>query len=164
MKYLAILTASLALLIPSINAQQPSSLPVPAPPIPSKTAEASAFFYDSSATSSEVEVFLIIAISGIAGTVLLWRRYADLESQRKLTHETIRLMVEKGIPIPPEMFADRSSLRLGVINITTSLGFLAFCLISHDEIWRQLWGAGVIGLAIGIGYIVVWKKSNGNPS
>ena len=163
MKYLAILTASLALLIPTINAQHPSSPPPPASPTPGKTAEASAFS-GSSATNSEVEVFLIIAISGVAGTVLLWWRYADLESQRKLTHETIRLMVEKGIPIPPEMFADRSSLRLGVINITTSLGFLAFCLISHDEFWRELWGVGLIGLAIGIGYIIVWKKSNGNLS
>jgi Domain of unknown function (DUF6249) len=103
--------------------------------------------------------------------VIVWLGVAARERQRRITHETIRLMVEKGQPVPPELFLDpkiakpRNDMRRGIMLVAVGLGFAVFCLASH----YSFWSLGVIPLLMGIGYIVVWKieaekKNNDTPS
>ena len=91
--------------------------------------------------------------------------------QARFTHETIRLMVEKGQPVPPELFRDpkltrpRNDLRRGVTLIAFGIGFSAF-LVSLHSTW---WAIGFIFILMGVGYLIVWKmeprpNDNGKPS
>ncbi len=80
----------------------------------------------------------------------------------KLTHETIRIMVEKGIAIPPDLFMSRkkqgSDLRKGVILITIGLSStVAFLFLPGGA-----WAIGLVPLAIGIGYLVIWGLGRKN--
>jgi len=97
--------------------------------------------------------------------------FSARERQRRLTHETIRLMIEKGQPVPPELFLDpkiakpRNDLRRGVLLISAGIGIAIFFLTHHD----RAWSLGVIPLVVGVGYIIIWKiqggqKNNGTPS
>ena len=84
-------------------------------------------------------------------------------------HETIRLMTEKGMPVPPELiqavigdspqqaknWSPTSQLRSGVINISIGLGLmLLFQEMQPEENW--LWAIGVIPLMIGVGFLLFW--------
>ncbi|MGC3988401.1 MAG: DUF6249 domain-containing protein [Chthoniobacteraceae bacterium] len=82
--------------------------------------------------------------------------------QRRMTHETIRMMVEKGQQVPPELFITpktvkpRNDFRTGVILIAVGAALLVFLRHNHDS------GVGWIPLIIGIGYLVVWKVQGGS--
>ena len=84
-------------------------------------------------------------------------------------HETIRLMTEKGMPVPPELiqavigdspqqaknWSPTSQLRSGVINISIGLGLMLLFQEMHpEENW--LWAIGVIPLMIGVGFLLIW--------
>jgi|GEM_PF-1224272 len=105
-------------------------------------------------------------------TVIAWLGVAAQDRQRRLTHETIRLMIEKGQPVPPELFLNpkiarpRNDLRRGVVLIAVGAGCVVMFLAHHQH---GIWGLGVIPLLMGIGYIIVYKiqgseKPNNNPS
>ena len=68
-------------------------------------------------------------------------------------------MIEKGQPVPPELFLDprrrskpRSDLRSGIVLLAVGVGLVTFFLASH----YSFWSVGVIPLLIGIARIVVW--------
>jgi hypothetical protein len=108
--------------------------------------------------------------------VIVWVNVSARERQRRITHETIRLMIEKGLPVPPELFIDRKvadqrivrpnrDLRRGIVLIAAGIGVVAFFGVDHSHIWAL----GLIPLLMGVGYIIVWKidrsqKIDGNPS
>jgi hypothetical protein len=72
--------------------------------------------------------------------------------------ETLRLMVEKGVAIPPELIAPpsrpASDLRRGLISVGLGVG-LAVCLAVMGE--HGSWTIGLVPLLVGIGYIVSWR-------
>jgi hypothetical protein len=76
---------------------------------------------------------------------------------------TIRMMVEKGQPVPAELLAphtkavrQRSDVRRGVIWTMIGLGAIIFFGAVND--WEQgIWSIGLIPFLIGIGYLMVWK-------
>jgi len=81
---------------------------------------------------------------------------------------TLRLMVEKGATIPPELLSPpkqkKSDLRRGAVLLCTGLGMMAcFALLNVGQ--PGLWGVGLIPTLMGLGYLVVWKlEPNGSHS
>jgi Domain of unknown function (DUF6249) len=84
-------------------------------------------------------------------------------SKNRMMHRTIRMMVEKGQPVPPELLAplpsappQRSDMRRGVILVMVGLGLMLFLGAAND--WEGgAWAVGLIPLLIGVGYLLVWK-------
>jgi Domain of unknown function (DUF6249) len=76
---------------------------------------------------------------------------------------TIRMMVEKGQPVPAELLAphartmrQRSDVRRGVIWSMVGLGLIIFFGAVND--WQEgVWSIGLIPFLIGLGYLLVWK-------
>jgi len=76
---------------------------------------------------------------------------------------TIRMMVEKGQPVPAELLAphtravrQRSDVRRGVIWTMIGLGAMIFFGAVND--WEGgVWSIGLIPFLIGLGYLMVWR-------
>jgi hypothetical protein len=76
---------------------------------------------------------------------------------------TIRMMVEKGQPVPAELLAphtralrQRSDVRRGVIWTMIGLGLIVFFGAVNN--WEEgIWSIGLIPFLIGLGYLLVWK-------
>jgi len=78
-------------------------------------------------------------------------------------HRTVRMMVEKGQPVPEALFAtppavirQRSDMRRGVVLAMIGLGVMLFLGAVND--WEGgAWALGLIPFLIGCGYLLVWK-------
>jgi hypothetical protein len=94
----------------------------------------------------------------IVGLIL----YFSFSRQRAL-HKTVRMMVEKGQPVPEALLAppppaqrQRSDLRRGVILTMIGVGLMVFLAAAND--WEGgSWTLGLIPFLIGAGYLLVWK-------
>lgn len=81
----------------------------------------------------------------------------------RMRQRTIRMMVEKGQPVPAELLAptkravrQRSDVRRGVIWAMIGLGVMIFFGAVND--WEGgVWSLGLIPFLIGLGYLMVWK-------
>jgi hypothetical protein len=84
-------------------------------------------------------------------------------SRNRMMHRTIRLMVEKGQPVPPALLSpapaavrQRSDMRRGVVLVMIGLGLMLFFGAVND--WEGgAWAIGVVPFLIGLGYLLVWK-------
>jgi hypothetical protein len=93
----------------------------------------------------------------IVGLIL----YFSFSRQRAL-HRTVRMMVEKGQPVPeallnpPPAQRQRSDLRRGVVLTMIGIGLVAFFGAASE--WEGgAWTLGLIPFLIGVGYLLVWK-------
>src|SRR5438128_4043682 len=84
-------------------------------------------------------------------------------SKNRMMHRTIRMMVEKGQPVPAALLAppapaqrQRSDMRRGVVLVMVGLGLMLFLGAVND--WEGgAWSLGIIPFLIGAGYLLVWK-------
>jgi hypothetical protein len=83
-------------------------------------------------------------------------------SRSRAMHRTVRMMVEKGQPVPeallnpPPSLRQRSDLRRGVVLTMIGLGLMVFFGAVND--WEGgAWTLGLIPFLIGAGYLLVWK-------
>jgi uncharacterized protein DUF6249 len=83
-------------------------------------------------------------------------------SRSRAMHRTVRMMVEKGQPVPeallnpPPALRQRSDLRRGVVLTMIGIGLMAFFGAVND--WEGgSWTLGLIPFLIGAGYLLVWK-------
>jgi hypothetical protein len=84
-------------------------------------------------------------------------------SKSRMQHRTIRMLAEKGQPIPPALLAppapairQRSDMRRGVVLTMVGIGAIIFLGAVND--WEGgAWSLGLIPLLIGAGYLIVWK-------
>ena len=91
-------------------------------------------------------------------------------SRNRMTHRTVRMLAEKGQPIPPALLApptpavrQRSDMRRGVVLVMVGLGLMVFLGAVND--WEGgAWAVGIIPFLIGVGYLVVWKLEGKNVS
>jgi hypothetical protein len=96
--------------------------------------------------------------------------------KQKQLHDTLRLMIEKGVPIPPELLrppitagaaseADndddpRTALRQGLFLIALGLGICLWLWIKSSDSW----GLGFIPLLIGLSFLAEWRLERAKPS
>jgi hypothetical protein len=87
--------------------------------------------------------------------------YFSFSKSRNL-NRTVRMMVEKGQPVPeallnpPPAQRQRSDLRRGVILTMIGIGVIVFLGAVND--WEGgSWSLGLIPFLIGAGYLLVWK-------
>jgi hypothetical protein len=93
--------------------------------------------------------------------VILIGVFALLVSRSR--QRTIRLLVEKGQPVPAELLAPevrrvrrRSDVRRGVIWTMVGLGLMVWLAAVNG--WEGgVWSFGLIPFLIGLGYLIVWK-------
>jgi Domain of unknown function (DUF6249) len=83
-------------------------------------------------------------------------------SKSRALHKTVRMMVEKGQPVPeallnpPPAQRQRSDLRRGVVLAMIGIGLMVFFGAVND--WEGgAWTLGLIPFLIGAGYLLVWK-------
>ncbi len=102
-----------------------------------------------------IAFFLTILVVVIATLGLRYRKHAQ-------TQETLRLMIEKGAEIPPELLTPPVShygdLRRGLILAGTGLS-LSIAIGLMRGFGGGGWALGLIPLFIGAGYLIVWRYS-----
>ena len=88
-------------------------------------------------------------------------------SRNRMMHKTIRMMVEKGQPVPAALLAppppaqrQRSDMRRGVVLVMVGVGMMLFFAAVNE--WEGgAWAIGIIPFLIGVGYLLVWKLEGG---
>ncbi|MDQ2824974.1 MAG: DUF6249 domain-containing protein [Verrucomicrobiota bacterium] len=88
-------------------------------------------------------------------------------SKNRMMHRTVRMMVEKGQPVPPALLAppppavrQRSDMRRGVVLVMVGIGVMIFFAAVNE--WEGgAWALGIIPFLIGLGYLLVWKLEGG---
>jgi Domain of unknown function (DUF6249) len=105
-------------------------------------------------------VFLSIFGAPVLIVILIGMFALSISRRRQ---RTIRMLVEKGQPIPAELLAPaaravrrRSDVRRGVVWAMVGLGMMIFFGAVND--WEGgVWSLGIIPFLIGVGYLLVWK-------
>jgi Domain of unknown function (DUF6249) len=96
--------------------------------------------------------------------VILIGMFALLVSRSR--QRTIRMLVEKGQPVPAELLApatravrQQSDARRGVVWTMVGLGLMLWLAAVND--WEGgAWSFGLIPFLIGLGYLIIWKLEN----
>jgi hypothetical protein len=106
---------------------------------------------DPPAVAIVVPVAFFLAVIGVVALALAHGVRKDRQR-----HETLRLMIEKGATIPPELLTPpvrkRSDLRKGIILVSTGAGIAAMmALLERSE---PVWGIGLVPALIGVGYLI----------
>lgn len=91
-------------------------------------------------------------------------------SKSRMQHRTIRMLAEKGQPIPPALLAppapavrQRSDLRRGIVLVMVGIGLMV-CFGAWNDWEGGAWAIGVIPFVIGLGYLMVWKLDAGRKN
>ena len=96
--------------------------------------------------------FFFTVLASIA--VVLWFR----SRSERARHAMLTLLVERGQPVPPELFAKArtpaSDLRRGVVLVALGVGVALSLLIFGVG---RVAGFGLIPALTGVGYLVVWR-------
>jgi len=108
-----------------------------------------------------IVTIVFLAIFGTPIFIVAVILYFSFSKTRAL-HRTVRLMVEKGQPVPeallnpPPAQRQRSDMRRGVVLLMVGLGVMLFFAAVND--WEGgAWSIGLIPFLIGAGYLLVWK-------
>jgi Domain of unknown function (DUF6249) len=113
----------------------------------------------SSQPPAEMIVFVSLGMFAmIVGCVALG--VSQRLKRARLMHDTLRLMIEKGQPIPPELLQSpdgirrpRNDLRNGLVLIGIGIGLVALLLADHDHDWP----VALIPLLIGVAFLIARK-------
>jgi hypothetical protein len=82
-------------------------------------------------------------------------------SRSRALHRTVRMMVEKGQPVPeallnpPPAQRQRSDMRRGIVLTMIGLGIGIF--LAATDSGGSSWTLGIIPFLIGVGYLLVWR-------
>jgi hypothetical protein len=112
--------------------------------------------------TSQTPLILAIIFACPVAIVLVILIYRYRRNQ--LLHRTLAAMIDKGVPIPPELLQPekrpKSDLQRGLTLAGVGLGLIIFFAVQHE----QAWGLGFIPLLMGVGYLIAWKlaRKNGN--
>jgi len=112
-----------------------------------------------------IVAIVFLSIFGAPVAIVLMIGIISLISTR-MRQRTIRMMVEKGQPVPAELLAPttrgirrRSDARRGVVWTMVGLGLMIWLAAVND--WEGgAWSFGLIPFLIGLGYLIVWKLEN----
>ncbi|MDQ3198706.1 MAG: DUF6249 domain-containing protein [Verrucomicrobiota bacterium] len=118
-----------------------------------------------------IVIVVFLAVFGTPIAVVGLIMYFSFSKSRAM-HKTVRMMVEKGQPVPeallnpPPVIRQRSDLRRGVVLLMVGAGLMVFFGACND--WEGgAWSLGIIPFLIGLGYLLVWKldvnRSDASP-
>ena len=108
----------------------------------------------------------VLAVFGFPVAIVAVIMFSSWAKSRSL-HRTVRMMVEKGQPVPPELFASPPGtvirpwydLRRGIILLAVGVAFVIFFGLTAG--WDEgVWALGLIPGLIGFGYILAWRLAN----
>jgi hypothetical protein len=108
-----------------------------------------------------IVLIVFLTIFGLPVAVVGIILYFSFSKSRAM-HKTVRMMVEKGQPVPeallnpPPVIRQRSDLRRGVVLLMVGAGLMVFFGAVND--WEGgVWSLGIIPFLIGLGYLLVWR-------
>ncbi len=108
-----------------------------------------------------IVLIVFLTIFGLPVAIVGLIMYFSFSKSRAM-HKTVRMMVEKGQPVPeallnpPPVVRQRSDLRRGVVLLMVGAGLIVFFGAVND--WEGgAWSLGIIPFMIGLGYLLVWK-------
>ena len=108
-----------------------------------------------------IVLIVFLTIFGLPVAVVGLILYFSFSKSRAL-HKTVRMMVDKGQPVPeallnpPPVIRQRSDLRRGVVLLMVGTGVMVFFGAVND--WEGgAWSLGIIPFLIGAGYLLVWR-------
>jgi hypothetical protein len=171
LRHLLAIAGFLVLVASSISAQEPAASP--APPAKAQSRHEDAIYRQwkniSQANASVVEmakatqatgVIAVLAPFALPVFIVAIAAYAKYRRTQTL-HETLRLMVEKGVTIPPELLVPPkpapNDFRRGVLLIGFGMGLTGLlATVGH----RGLWSLGLVG----VGYLVVARLGTKPPA
>ena len=111
----------------------------------------------------------IFIFSSVVAVIWLFSHY---NFKKRLTaHETLRLAVEKGQEVSPELVErmsylndpTKSDLRRGILLIAFGAAFICLAsMVPHDEpeAWRGMLGVSSFPIILGIAYLGLWRFSH----
>ena len=108
-----------------------------------------------------IVLIVFLTIFGLPVAIVGLIMYFSFSKSRAM-HKTVRMMVEKGQPVPeallnpPPVVRQRSDLRRGVTLLMIGAGLMVFFGAVND--WEGgAWSLGIIPFLIGLGYLLVWR-------
>jgi hypothetical protein len=108
-----------------------------------------------------IVLIVFLTIFGLPVAIVGLIMYFSFSKSRAM-HKTVRMMVEKGQPVPeallnpPPVVRQRSDLRRGVTLLMIGAGLIVFFGAVND--WDGgVWSLGIIPFLIGLGYLLVWR-------
>lgn len=119
---------------------------------------------DSNATGpfavAIVSIIGVFIAPAIVAIIVVWLVFRNKGKREEMKFDTLKLMVEKGVPIPEHFsFADPApgpgaSLRRGLILIGLGIGIVIFFLFVEAP---EATGLGAIPFFIGLAYLLIWR-------
>jgi hypothetical protein len=112
-----------------------------------------------------IVLFIAVALTFCAKYFFAYRSRQD-------TQKTVRVALERGQPLSPELLdrlgqsppPKRNDLRRGVVGICLGLGLAAFGLVlGEEDAVRPMLAVGMVPLLLGLAYLVLWRL-NGNKA
>jgi hypothetical protein len=108
-----------------------------------------------------IVLIVFLTIFGLPVAIVGLIMYFSFSKSRAM-HKTVRMMVEKGQPVPeallnpPPVVRQRSDLRRGVVLLMVGAGLMVFFGAVND--WEGgVWSLGIVPFLIGAGYLLVWR-------
>jgi pyruvate/2-oxoglutarate dehydrogenase complex dihydrolipoamide acyltransferase (E2) component len=112
-----------------------------------------------------IAIISILAVFGFPVAIVAVIMFSSWARTRSL-HRTVRMMVEKGQPVPPELLSSPAAapvtvrpwydLRRGIVLVSIGVGVVMFFGISAG--WDNgVWALGLIPGLIGLGYLLAWR-------
>jgi hypothetical protein len=93
---------------------------------------------------------------GLVWVALLYRHRGEKERQ-----QTLRVMVEKGVEIPPDLFVRKrlpgADLRRGLLLVLGGLGIMLFLVAFTAREVPRLWTVALIPISVGAAFLLLWR-------
>lgn len=122
---------------------------------------------DSAWIAVPIVLISMIAIFGMPVLIVAIILYFSFSRNRAM-HKTVRLMVEKGQPVPESLLnpspvvRQRSDLRRAIKWMLVGVGVMIFFGACND--WDGgAWSIGIIPFLIGAGYLIFWRLDLREP-